>query len=267
MKVYYGNYLGMVINNSDPEYRGRVQVFVPHVMPALYDGWNKEGVDIKISCVGSNIPEGLTPEIHARLVKILPWAEAASPIIGASAPGNLFSDITSTVKSAAGAVAGAAQAVTGAINQFIQTPTANPVTVEGGDAQALINKAKGIAELDYDPNVTADSSHKNNSQWGMCARGTTGLDKAAGLIDNNGPSAGFNAAKDLAAGGSLFGKSSQGGFVNPYTSGTGAKYFQPAFTIAPNVTTNSQTGKKSGLKLEILFLLAEGEETVMLKSL
>ena len=80
-KEYYGNHLGMVINSSDPEYRGRVQVFVPHIMPALYEGWNKEGADIKISCVGSNIPEGLTPEIHARLVKILPWAESASPII------------------------------------------------------------------------------------------------------------------------------------------------------------------------------------------
>jgi hypothetical protein len=229
MKQHLGNHIGIVVNSTDPEYRGRVQVFVPHIMPAIYEGWNEDGEDIEISCVGSNIPEGLTPEIHARLVKILPWAEAASPIIGSSAPGNLFSDITSAVKGAAGA---AYSAVAGAVNHaFNQGPTSEPVTVEGGDAQALINKAKGIANLDYDPNITADSSHKPGSQWGMCARGTTGLDKAAGLIDNNGPSAGFNAASDLAAGGSLFNQAKSGNYINPYITGTGAKHFQPAFTV------------------------------------
>ena len=126
MKTYYGNYLGLVINSSDPEYRGRIQVFVPHIMPAIYEGWNKEGADIQITCVGSNIPEGLTPEIHTRLVKILPWAEAASPIIGASAPGNLFSEIVAGVKSAAGAVA------EGVNNFFSQDPSSEPINTAGG---------------------------------------------------------------------------------------------------------------------------------------
>lgn len=130
MKVYHGNYLGLVINSSDPEYRGRVQVFIPHIMPALYDDWNKEGVDIQISCVGSNIPEGLSPEIHERLVKILPWAESASPIIGGSAPGNLFSSILggAAAGAATGGVAGAlVGAATGAANHFYnQSPTSNP---------------------------------------------------------------------------------------------------------------------------------------------
>jgi hypothetical protein len=235
MKQYFGNHLGLVVNSTDPEYRGRVQVFVPHIMPAIYEGWNEEGQDIEISCVGSNIPEGLTPEIHARLVKILPWAEAASPIIGSSAPGNLFSDITSAVKGAAGA---AYNAVAGAANHFFnQGPTSTPVSVEGGDAQGLINKAKGIAQLDYDPNKS-ESAYNNNDpdkQWGMCARGTTGLDKAAGLIDNNGPSAGFDAASDLATGGT-----NRTGY-NPYTQGTGAKYFQQPFTVDPS-TYKPQAG-------------------------
>lgn len=139
MKVYYGNYLGLVVNSTDPEYRGRVQVFVPHIMPAIYEGWNEEGQDIEISCVGSNIPEGLTPEIHARLVKILPWAEAASPIIGSSAPGNLFSDIVSEVKSAAGA---AYSAVAGAANNFFnQGPTSEPVPSSGSTGTDLANAA------------------------------------------------------------------------------------------------------------------------------
>ena len=240
MKQYYGNYLGIVINSSDPEYRGRVQVFVPHIMPAIYEGWNKDGKDIQISCVGSNIPAGLNPEIHDVLIKILPWAEAASPIIGGSAPGNLFSSMVAgaAAGAATGGIAGAVTgAATAAVNHFYnQGPTSAPIQVEGGDAQGLINKAKDIANLDYDPNVTLDNSHKPGEQWGMCARGTAGLDKAAGLIDNNGPSAGFNAASDLAAGGSLFNRQRAGAnneFVNPYTSGTGAQYFQPAFTVDP----------------------------------
>ena len=135
MKTYYGNYLGMVINSSDPEYRGRVQVFVPHIMPALYEGWNKEGTDIQISCVGSNIPEGLTPEIHARLVQILPWAEAASPIIGASAPGNLFSDIVAGVEGAAAAVA------KGVTSFFSQEPSSSPITPSGATGTDIANAA------------------------------------------------------------------------------------------------------------------------------
>lgn len=200
----------MVINSSDPEYRGRVQVFVPHIMPALYKDWNKEGVDIQISCVGSNIPEGLSQEVHARLVQILPWAEGASPIIGGSSPGTLFSSFASAAGAAVGAIG---SAVTNFLNQG---PTSDPVQVEGGDAQALIDKAKGITGLNF-----------SGDKWGKCARGTTGLDKAAGLIDNNGAAAGFYSATDLSAG-----ASNKTGY-NPYTQGAGAKHFQPAFTVDP----------------------------------
>jgi hypothetical protein len=239
MKEYFGNYLGLVINSSDPEYRGRVQVFIPHIMPALYDDWNKEGVDIQISCVGSNIPEGLSQEVHARLVKILPWAESASPIIGGSAPGNLFSSMLggAAAGAATGGVAGAlVGAATGAANHFYnQSPTSNPIPIQGGDASPLIEKAKGITGLDYNPDPRS-AKNTLGAQWGMCARGTTGLDKAAGLIDNNGASAGFDAASDLAIGGQLFQRQSSGPngvYKNPYTQGTGAKYFQPAFTVDP----------------------------------
>lgn len=75
-------YLGMVINNNDPEYRGRIQVFVPHIMPTLYEDWNQTGEDIQINCVGDNMPQGLTSQIVDKLKLILPWAEAASPIVG-----------------------------------------------------------------------------------------------------------------------------------------------------------------------------------------
>lgn len=88
MKEYYGNHLGICINNQDPEYRGRVQIFIPHIMPALYEGWNQEGQDISLECLGDNLPTSLNSDIVERLKKILPWAEGALPIVGSSVAGS-----------------------------------------------------------------------------------------------------------------------------------------------------------------------------------
>jgi len=93
MKTYPFMYMGLCINNNDPEKRGRVQVFIPHIMPALYEGWNQDGEDINISCVGDNMINGLTSDKLELLRQILPWAEAASPICGTSAPGNLLTRV------------------------------------------------------------------------------------------------------------------------------------------------------------------------------
>lgn len=86
MRTYYGNYLGIVITGGekDPEGRGRCQIFIPHIMPALYEGWNREGEDISFDIVGEGLPTALKPEIVETLKKILPWAECAAPVVGAS---------------------------------------------------------------------------------------------------------------------------------------------------------------------------------------
>ena len=89
MKKYYGNYLGLCIDNNDPQKRGRVQIFIPHIMPALYENWNEAGQDIEILAVGDNLPSSLPTQMVEKLKKILPWAEGASPIMGTSAPGSL----------------------------------------------------------------------------------------------------------------------------------------------------------------------------------
>lgn len=116
MKEYLGNYLGLCINNDDPERRGRVQIFIPHIMPALFKDWNEAGKDIQMLCVGDNIPNSIPSYTVEKLKKMLPWAECASPILGASSPGQLVG------------------------NSFNQSPIVGAVTASGG---GTINGATG----------------------------------------------------------------------------------------------------------------------------
>jgi hypothetical protein len=86
MKEFYGNYLGVVITggDKDPEGRGRTQIFIPNIMPALYELWNEQGEDISFEVIGEGLEGSLNPEILQRLQQILPWAECAVPITGSS---------------------------------------------------------------------------------------------------------------------------------------------------------------------------------------
>ena len=59
MKEYYGNYLGIVIQNNDPLGRGRVKIFVPHVSPTVYKNWNEIPEDKKFKFLGANIDSDL----------------------------------------------------------------------------------------------------------------------------------------------------------------------------------------------------------------
>jgi hypothetical protein len=108
MKTYYGNYLGVVITGGekDPEGRGRCQVFVPHIMPTLYEGWNREGQDISFDIVGDGLPTSLDPGIVETLKKILPWAECAAPIVGASPSTKNGSEIDRNVNGALSIIGG-----------------------------------------------------------------------------------------------------------------------------------------------------------------
>ena len=147
MKTYYGNYLGIVIDNNDPEFRGRVQVFVPHIMPTLYEDWNKKGKDITITCVGDNMPQGLTSEITDRLKKILPWAESASPIVGQSASGGVMSALASALtnvgQAAATAITNVGQAAADAI---------------AGTPSSTESPSQGAQNLDQTPSTIPQGS-------------------------------------------------------------------------------------------------------------
>lgn len=134
MKSYYGNYLGMVINNNDPEFRGRIQVFVPHIMPTLYEGWNQNGEDITINCVGDNMAQGLTSPIVNKLKQILPWAEAASPVVGQGVSGQVAESIivNSTTGSAESALI------------LNQTPTTTVAGSNSSSTECLLPIESGV---------------------------------------------------------------------------------------------------------------------------
>lgn len=83
---YTGNYLGMVIANNDPEKRGRIKVWVPHVSATVYDNWNNDINDKNFKFLGDDTNPDLN-KIIGTLKDVLPWAECAAPLFGGSASG------------------------------------------------------------------------------------------------------------------------------------------------------------------------------------
>lgn len=82
MEPVYGNHIGFVINNNDPEGRKRVQVYIPYLSTTLYKGWNADLKDKKIiNGIGVG-QDGITADLLSKLKQILPWSEAAAPIFG-----------------------------------------------------------------------------------------------------------------------------------------------------------------------------------------
>jgi len=92
-KKFYGNYVGIVVQNDDPDRAGKVKVFVPHVSATVYKNWVGNRINKKFRFIGGNIDntiqeslsgtngttEGLTPIIE-ELKVVLPWAQRAAPL-------------------------------------------------------------------------------------------------------------------------------------------------------------------------------------------
>ena len=79
-------YLGVVIQNDDPEWRGRVKVYVPHIQANVYQNWYKEISDKSFRFMGTNVKSDLEL-ILPELKTVLPWAENSMPLIGATGSG------------------------------------------------------------------------------------------------------------------------------------------------------------------------------------
>jgi len=106
---YNGHYVGIVVQNNDPQYRGRVKVFVPHISPTVYKSWNEINKDKNFSFIGniSSLDQSLlsttlntvtgtstqpagTGDLTAildELKSILPWAEMSAPLAGGGSSG------------------------------------------------------------------------------------------------------------------------------------------------------------------------------------
>jgi hypothetical protein len=83
-KKYYGNYLGIVIQNNGDA--GRVKIFVPHISMHVYKDWFETATDKKFKFIGNNIDSDLS-KILQPLKEKLPWADCASPLVGAGGAG------------------------------------------------------------------------------------------------------------------------------------------------------------------------------------
>jgi hypothetical protein len=138
MEKYNSMYLGICVNNADPEFRGRVQIFIPHIMPALFESWNAEGKDVQFSGPGDNLANGLSAEVVDQLKQILPWAEAALPVLGSCAPGNLTPS-----------------------NFYDQTPVANPTQETATKSPSATKRVERTSVSGQPPATAAPHSVAN----------------------------------------------------------------------------------------------------------
>jgi hypothetical protein len=74
-KEFNSIYLGIIVQNNDPQRRGRVKVFVPHLSPTIYQDWVGENKDKFF-----NFIDGELQPILSKLKNILPWAEVSCPL-------------------------------------------------------------------------------------------------------------------------------------------------------------------------------------------
>jgi len=94
MKKFYGNYVGIVVQNDDPERGGKIKVFVPHVSASVYKKWVEKSNNKKFKFLGANIDSVLSQtvlegnesetehltNIIEELKIVLPWAHCAAPL-------------------------------------------------------------------------------------------------------------------------------------------------------------------------------------------
>lgn len=94
---FYGNYLGIVIQNNDPEKAGKVKVWIPHISPSVYEKWDNSNEDKKFRFAGKNIDSDLS-DIIDDLKNILPWSICAAPLNGSNSSGRYHAnDDTATI--------------------------------------------------------------------------------------------------------------------------------------------------------------------------
>lgn len=101
MKAFFGNYVGIVIQNDDPDRAGKIKVFVPHVSASVYKKWVEKPNNKKFKFLGANIDSVLTQALSGddmsktetltniveELKLVLPWAHCAAPLTSEDSSG------------------------------------------------------------------------------------------------------------------------------------------------------------------------------------
>lgn len=88
MNRYDNLYRGIVVQNNDPSYSGRVKVFVPGINLTQVKNWNqKREEDKAFKVMGKNTNTSLSLDILQNQKERLFWAEVMLPIVGMSSPG------------------------------------------------------------------------------------------------------------------------------------------------------------------------------------
>lgn len=86
-KKYLGFYNGIVVQNNDPDYAGKVKVWIPHISPTVYAGWlSQVKEDKRFKFLGANVAQQFTMIVE-ELKQILPWADVALPLVNEGATG------------------------------------------------------------------------------------------------------------------------------------------------------------------------------------
>jgi len=181
MKKYYGNYLGLCISNADPQQRGRVQVFVPQIMPTIKQ-WNTDLKNIRIKALGDNMQDGLSSDVINDLSKILPWAESASPIMGSSSPGTLTTSGAGNSQSSSG---GIISGIVSGVKQFFnQSPVSSPSTSTSSTTPKETTSVSGtVASANTHQSSTAVKTDPEHPSYGNVANPT--VPPAAATVQAN----------------------------------------------------------------------------------
>lgn len=114
-QTFSGFYRGVVLQNNDPDRRGRVKIFISSFAPHIYNQWFDANADGQFTDKKFRFPSGdnlykdgnkdlpSLKQIFEKAKEILPWAEQASGIVGSGSSGLFsFGDQQATISDAVG---------------------------------------------------------------------------------------------------------------------------------------------------------------------
>ena len=169
----YGNHIGIVINDQDPERRSRLQIFIPHLSNTLYAGWNdKIGSDNLKNITFKTFETGIfSNDIVQKLKNVLPWAEGAVPSFGGGTSGFVNSKIGKAFTALGQAITGPG-GVTGYVAEKIAGSATTPLFAQQqadlnsvNFSQSSASQAAATAISNADPASIVSGTNGNGQDY------------------------------------------------------------------------------------------------------